>query len=152
MDTLSITVTGRIGDEPYVTTTRSGHPMVTLRLAVEVAPRTAGAEGKTRWYKVMAFGALADHAADSLHKGERVVVRADDMSTDTWLPDDGKPRGTVVLRAYDIGPSLVFDTATTGYTARKTASSAAGIPEQSPVPAEEQASPRVPAGATSGSA
>jgi single-stranded DNA-binding protein len=141
VDPVSVTVTGRLGDNPFTTTTRNGHPMTTLRLAVEIPPRGPGGDGTTRWDKVFAFGTLATNAAASLHKGARVVVRATDITTETWpAKDDGSPRAVAVIWACDIGPSLVFDTATTGYTTRQ-----AGA-DQPEVTTEERANREVLAG------
>jgi single-stranded DNA-binding protein len=145
VDPLTITATGRLGAYPEPGTTSAGKPRVTLRLAVEIPPRTPGADSRTRWYKVIAFGTLATFAAESLHRGDRVSVRADDMTTEAWANDAGELRSTAVLWAYDIGPSLVFDSATTG---RAAARAAVQMPAPAPVPAEEQANRRVLDGVT----
>jgi len=136
---ISATFTGRLGADPYLGETKAGKPLVALRLAVDVPPRTSQGETRTRWYKVMAFGTLATYTAQSLHKGDRVVVRADDITTDIWSTDDGTPRAATVVWAHDIGLSLVFDTAVSGYATRKAAGANSDVPPQAPTPAAEQA-------------
>ena len=60
MNPISITVTGRLGDDPRTFTTRDGTDGVELRLAVDLPSRSAGGDGITRWVKVTAFGLLAE--------------------------------------------------------------------------------------------
>ena len=60
MNPISITVTGRLGDDPRTFTTRDGTDGVELRLALDLPARGTGGDGITRWVKVTAFGLLAD--------------------------------------------------------------------------------------------
>lgn len=55
MNPISVTVTGRLGEDPHPFTTRSGTDGVELRLAIEIPARGAG-DSITRWVKVVAFG------------------------------------------------------------------------------------------------
>jgi single-stranded DNA-binding protein len=69
MNPISISVTGRLGDDPRTVTTRDGTDGVELRLAVDLPARGSG-EGITRWVKVTAFGVLAARTAASVRKGD----------------------------------------------------------------------------------
>jgi single-stranded DNA-binding protein len=71
---ISITVTGRLGDDPRPFTTHTGTPGVELRLALEVPSCTPGADSVTRWVKVIAFGPLAERTAASVGKSDRVLA------------------------------------------------------------------------------
>jgi single-stranded DNA-binding protein len=144
MNPIQISVTGRLGDDPRAFSTRDGSPGVELRLAVEV-PTRAG-EGITRWIKVTAFGHLATRTAESVRKGDRVVVQADDLIAESWTTDAGEARGRVTLRARDIAASMAFDSLRTGYATRKAARAAAANGEVTDLPAHEQAEARVLAG------
>ena len=86
MDPISITVTvtGRLGDDPRPFTTRDGTPGVELRLALDLPSRTPGGDSITRWVKVTAFGLLASRTAESVRKGDRVTVLADDFMAEAW--------------------------------------------------------------------
>ena len=86
MSPIAITVTGRLGDDPRTFSTREGTAGVELRLAVEVPGRTG--DSITRWVKVTAFGVLASRTADSVRKGDRVTVLADDLTAEAWLSTD----------------------------------------------------------------
>ena len=146
MDPISITVTGRLGDDPRPFTTRDGTAGVELRLAVEVPGR---GDTITRWVKVTAFGLLASRTAESVRKGDRVTVLADDFMAEAWAATGtGEPRARITLRAREIAASMAFDTLSTGYAARKAARLAAAHGEPTDLPAGEQAEVRVLRGVT----
>ena len=149
MDPISITVTGRLGDDPRPFTTRDGTPGVELRLALDLPSRTPGGDSITRWVKVTAFGLLASRTAESVHKGDRVTVLADDFMAEAWAATGtGEPRARITLRAREIAASMAFDTLHTGYAARKAARLAAANGEPTDLPAGEQAEVRVLRGVT----
>ncbi len=146
MNPIQITVTGRLGDDPRVFLTRDGSDGVELRLAVEMTARGAG-DSITRWMKVTAFGLLATRTAESIRKGDRVVVTADDLIAEAWTATtNGEPRGRITLRARDIAASMAFDSLRTGYAARKAARAAAANGMPTDLPAHEQAEASVLAG------
>jgi single-stranded DNA-binding protein len=125
MNPICVTVTGRLGDDPRVFTTRDGTIGVELRVAADLRARGSG-DGITRWVKVTAYGLLAERAAESVGKGDRVTVLADDLTAEAWAAaGNGEPRARVALRARDIGASMAFDTLRTGCAARKAARLAA---------------------------
>jgi single-stranded DNA-binding protein len=149
MNPISITVTGRLGDDPRKFSTRDGTDGVELRLAVEIPARSGAGDSITRWVKVVAFGVLATRTAESVLKGDRVIVTADDLLAESWLAKDtGEPRGRITLRARDIAASMTFDSLRTGFAARKAARLAAADGEPSDLPAHEQAEMRVLSGVT----
>jgi single-stranded DNA-binding protein len=149
MNPITVTVTGRLGDDPRTFTTRDGTAGVELRLAVDLPSRVPGGDGVTRWVKVTAFGMLAERTAASVGKGDRVTVIADDLMAEAWTStSNGEPRARVSLRAREIAASMAFDSLRTGYAARKAARLAAANGEQSDLPAEEQAEVRVLRGIT----
>ena len=57
----------------------------------------------------------AEHAAESLTKGSRVVVLGK-LQQRTWTAEDGSARSTVEVVAGELGPSLRWATATTTRT------------------------------------
>jgi single-stranded DNA-binding protein len=146
MNPITLTVTGRLGDDPRAFTTRDGTAGVELRLAIEIPGRDN--QNITRWIKVAAFGLLAAHTAESIGKGDRVTVTADDLTAESWLSADQQPRARVSLRARDIAASMAFDDLRTGYAARKAARAAAANGEPSDLPVSEQAEVQVLAGVT----
>ena len=148
MNPISITVTGRLGDDPRTFATRDGTDGVELRLALDLPARGSG-DGITRWVKVTAYGLLATRTAESVRKGDRVTVLADDLIAEAWTATgSGEPRGWVTLRAREIAASMAFDSLRTSYAARKAARAAAANGEPSDLPAGEQADLRVLRGVT----
>jgi single-stranded DNA-binding protein len=149
MNPITVTVTGRLGDDPRTFTTRDGTTGVELRLAVDLPSRVPGGDGITRWMKVTAFGMLAERTAASVGKGDRVTVIADDLMAEAWTSTaSGEPRARVSLRAREIAASMAFDSLRTGYAARKAARLAAANGEQTDLPAGEEAELRVLRGVT----
>jgi single-stranded DNA-binding protein len=150
---ITVTVTGRLGDDPRSFTTHDGTAGIELRLAVDLPPRSGGGDTVTRWIKVSAFGLLASRTAESVRKGDRVTVVAEDLLAEAWLSTDGeaRPRARVSLRAREIAASMAFDTLRTGYADRKAARWAAANGQPSDLPASDQADARVLAGVTASS-
>jgi single-stranded DNA-binding protein len=149
---ITVTVTGRLGDDPRSFTTHDGTAGVELRLAIDLPSRTGG-ESITRWVKVSAYGLLASRTAESVRKGDRVTVIAEDLLAEAWLStdDEARPRARVTLRAREIAASMAFDTLRTGYAGRKAARQAAANGQPTDLPAAEQADARILAGVTTSS-
>ena len=149
MNPITVTVTGRLGDDPRTFNTRDGSLGVELRLAIDIPSRIPGGDSLTRWVKVTAFGVLAERTAASVAKGDRVTVLADDLLAEAWAATgSGEPRARVSLRAREIAASMAFDTLRTGYAARKAAKAAAANGQPSDLPADQQAEARVISGVT----
>ena len=91
MNPITVPVTGRLGDDPRSFTTHDGTAGVELRLAIDLPSRTGG-ESITRWVKVSAYGLLASRTAESVRKGVRVTVIAEDLLAEAWLSTDDAGR------------------------------------------------------------
>lgn len=74
----TITITGNIATPPERKVTGGGVTITSFRLASSQRrydKATGGwIDGDTNWYTVSTFRGLAEHAYDSFHKGERVIV------------------------------------------------------------------------------
>jgi len=149
MNPIDVTITGRLGDDPRQFTTRDGTAGVELRLAIDLPSRVPGGDSITRWIKVTAYGLLASRTAESVRKGDRVTVLADDFTAEAWAATgSGEPRARITLRAREIAASMAFDTLRTGYADRKAARLAAANGQPNDLPAHEQAEAQVLAGVT----
>jgi single-stranded DNA-binding protein len=93
-----------------------------------VETRTSGSEGGLRKRTGRETGTApqpdpyvwrdqADHAADSLSKGSRVVV-VGRLQQRSWTAEDGSARSVVEVVAEELGASLRWVTATTTRTTR----------------------------------
>lgn len=144
MNDVHITVAGTVTDEPKSGRSPSGTDWIRLTIAIPV-PGTDRHERVTAWGHDM----VAIRAAESVRKGDTVIVRANGLRAEGWLGTDaeGKPKAfaRVTLQATSIGLSLEHDTAFSGRTLRN---SPAGIPAGAELPAAEQADLEVLAGVT----
>ncbi len=108
----TITITGLIGTTPRHIVTSEGLPITSFRLA---APRRRfdTQSGKwidtdSNWYTIVCFRQLATNTAQSLSKGDRVVV-VGKLRIREWETDDKK--GTnVEVEADAIGHDLTWGT------------------------------------------
>jgi single-strand DNA-binding protein len=109
----SITLVGRIGQEPELRATSKGD---VLNFTLATSERRRGADdtwsdGPTSWFRVTAWNDLARHAHASLHRGQQVIVRGVLTIREFQLEGGGKSR-TAELRATALGHDLRWGTTT----------------------------------------
>ncbi|SDP17322.1 single-strand DNA-binding protein [Pedococcus dokdonensis] len=108
-----ITVTGRMVADPESRTTKLGVPFAAFRLASTVRrlnTRTREYEdGGTSFYNVTAFRSLGANVANSLKKGEPVVVYGR-LRVNQWLRADDSHATSVEIDAYTVGHDLSWGT------------------------------------------
>jgi len=115
----SITVAGNLTRDLEHRVTDGGRSVASARLAVNRrVPDDRGGWRDTdpTFLNVTVWGPLADHAAESLHKGDRVVV-AGDLREEQWTDQHGLQRSTMVVHATEIAMSLKWG-AVTGFEKR----------------------------------
>jgi single-strand DNA-binding protein len=108
-----VAITGNLTDDPEVSFTPNGTAVANFRLAV--TPRVKDGEGwkdgETSFFRITAWRDLATHLADSLSKGDRVIVLGQ-LRTRSWEDkDSGERRSVVEVTAEEVGPSLKWATA-----------------------------------------
>jgi single-strand DNA-binding protein len=108
-----VTLVGNLCADPDLAVTPQGTPVATLRLAVtpRVRDGQGWADGPTSFYRVTCWRGLAEHAADTLTKGARLVVTGR-LRIRQYETDDGRRGQAAEVDADDLGPSLLFATAT----------------------------------------
>jgi single-strand DNA-binding protein len=94
-------------DDPEVRYTDSGIARASFRVAV-----SGRREQEPSFFTVIVWRDQAEHAAESLSKGSRVVV-VGRLQQRTWTAEDGSARSTVEVVADELGPNLRWATATT---------------------------------------
>jgi len=108
-----ITVVGRVVADPQSRTTRTGVPFAAFRLASTVrrVNRETGQyeDGGTSFYNVSAFRALGANVANSLKKGEPVVVHGR-LRVNQWMRADNSHATSVEIDAYSVGHDLSWGT------------------------------------------
>jgi single-strand DNA-binding protein len=110
-DTTTIVV-GNLTDDPEVRYTEAGIARARFRVAV-----SGRREREASFFTVVVWRDQAEHAAESLAKGSRVVVMGR-LQQRSWIAEDGSTRSTVEVLAEELGPSLRWATATTTRTTR----------------------------------
>jgi single stranded DNA-binding protein len=94
---------GRI---PELRHTEGGIARATLRVAV-----SGRREQEPSFFTVVVWRDQAEHAAESLSRGSRVVV-VGRLQQRTWTSEDGSARQAVEIVAEELDPSLRWATAT----------------------------------------
>lgn len=131
----AVTLCGNLTRDPELKYTPSGQAVCALGLAVNRRwqdRQTSEWKEEVSFFNLTAWGELGENVAESLHKGDRVVVFGD-LQQRSWENAEGEKRSTVEVKVNDLGPSLRWATSAT----TKTAKGAAG--ERAPHPAEAQA-------------
>lgn len=117
----SVTLIGGITKDLELRYTQSGLPNVTFGLAVSRRwqnRQTNEWEEATSFFDIVCWRELAEHAAESLNKGSRVIVIGQ-LQQRSWDTEDGQKRSKVEVLADEIGPSLRFATAQLNRAERK---------------------------------
>jgi single-strand DNA-binding protein len=117
MTEAAVSFAGNLTDDPEVRYTESGIARAVFRVAV-----SGRREQEASFFTVIVWRDQAEHAAESLSKGSRVVV-VGRLQQRTWTAEDGSARSTVEMVAEELGPSLRWATATPARPSRAAAGS-----------------------------
>jgi single-strand DNA-binding protein len=112
MTEASVSFAGNLTDDPELRHTEAGIARAMFRVAV-----SGRREQEASFFTVIVWRDQAEHAAQSLAKGSRVVV-VGRLRQRTWTAEDGGTRSVVEVVAEELGPSLRWATATTTRTTR----------------------------------
>jgi single-strand DNA-binding protein len=107
MTEASVSLAGNLTDQPEVRYTEGGIARTMFRVAV-----SGRREQEPSFFTVVVWRDQAEHVAQSLSKGSRVVV-VGRLQQRTWTAEDGSARSVVEVVAEELGPSLRWVTATT---------------------------------------
>lgn len=110
----TITLTGLVATTPRHLTTADGISITSFRLASSQRRFDRALDrwidGDTNWYTVSSFRALSENVAESVHKGDRVVV-VGQLRIRDW--GNGDSSGTTVeVEASVIGHDLTYGVST----------------------------------------
>jgi single-strand DNA-binding protein len=103
----TVSFAGNLTDDPEVRYTEGGIARATFRVAV-----SGRREQEASFFTVIVWCDQAEHAAQSLSKGSRVVV-VGRVQHRAWTAEDGSARSVVEVVADELGPSLRWATGTT---------------------------------------
>ena len=116
-----LTITGNLTGDPELRFTGTGTAVVAFTVAASrrVYDQATGQwqDGDTLFLRCSAWRELADHAAESLTKGTRVIVTGR-LKQRTYETTEGEKRTVYEVDADDVGPSLKWATAKIAKTSR----------------------------------
>jgi single-strand DNA-binding protein len=106
------TITGNLVDDPELRFTTTGTAVANLRVAVTQRVQHNGQwrDGETSFFKVNCWRDQAEHLADSLGKGDRVMITGR-LRQRSWETPEGDKRSVTEIEADEVGASLKFATA-----------------------------------------
>jgi single-strand DNA-binding protein len=107
--TAQVTIIGRLTKDPDLRFTPSGDAVASFSVAVNerIKDGNEWKDGEPSYYEVKAWRKLAEQTAETLTKGNRVVVTGK-MKIDKYEAKDGTTRYSTVVTADDIGKSILF--------------------------------------------
>lgn len=119
-----IAVVGNLTADPELRSTKNGRSVAGFTIAS--TPRTFDrqsnqwVDGDALFLRCSAWGDLAEHCANSLAKGMRVVAQGR-LTQHSWEDEQHQKRSSVELQVDEIGPSLRYATAQVAKSQRGTA-------------------------------
>ncbi|MFC4588623.1 single-stranded DNA-binding protein [Sphaerisporangium corydalis] len=131
----TITIIGNLTTDPELRFTGSGLAVAgfTVASTSRTFNRAAGAwdDGNTLFMRCSAWREMADHVAESLNRGARVIVTGR-LSQRSYETREGDKRTVVELTVDEIGPSLRFATAKPVKATRNGDASSPATPQSDP--------------------
>lgn len=109
----TITVVGNLTRDPELRYTTAGNAHARLGIAVNrrwFNKATNEYDEEVSFFNITAWGELAEHVADTVDKGNRVVV-VGRLEQRSWETDEGEKRSVVEIIADEVAPSLRWATA-----------------------------------------
>jgi single-strand DNA-binding protein len=109
----TITTEGNLTADPELRFTKTtGQAVCTIRLAVSSRRKNIDREYEDTapvFYEATCWGQLAEHLANSAHKGDRVLIHGT-THDEEWTDREGRSRVKHVLQVQAIGASLRYAT------------------------------------------
>src|SRR5512133_4136452 len=117
------TIVGNLVEDPELRFTNNGIAVTNLRVAVTQRIQQDGQrrDGDTAFLKVNVWRGQAEHLAESLTKGDRVMVTGR-LRQRTWETPEGEKRSVAEIEADEVGASLRFATAKVERASERTTS------------------------------
>lgn len=112
MSAISITVTGNLTGDPELKFTQTGSPVAAFTVASNERFKDAKGEwqdGPTSFVRVNAWRDLAEHVAESLAKGDRVIVSGT-LRQRNYETKEGEKRTVWEVAATEVGAALRYAT------------------------------------------
>jgi single-strand DNA-binding protein len=123
----TVTIVGNMTRDPELRYTAKGVPVTDFGVAWNTKDKDGNES--VSFFDVTCWRDLAEHVAESLSKGTRVVVYGR-IEQDTWENSDGEKRSKVKIVAEEIAPSLRWAVATVEKTTARKGAIDAPVPSE----------------------
>lgn len=138
-DDITMSAHGNLTADPELKTYNDGTGNETIIVSFSIANSPRQYNRNTRQYEngpttfitCKAFGALAKHVAQTLHKGDRVIVNGV-FSQREYTTQQGETRRVYELKAHDVAASLQWCTGVLTRVARNQNTNGQGAPQSDP--------------------
>jgi single-strand DNA-binding protein len=99
-----VTFKGRLGRDPEISFSGNGKAIAKMSIVTNARRMVDGAwqDVDTSWWRVTAFGDVAEQAGDELRKGDLVIVAGRIKIREWEDPKDGSKRSTPDVTADDV--------------------------------------------------
>ncbi len=124
----SVTIIGNVTRDPELRFTASGQATATFGMAVNrrwMNRQTNEWQEAVSFLNVVCWRELAENAAETLHKGTRVIVTGR-LEQRSWETQDGEKKSIVEIVADEVGPSLRWASASVTRNERRDGAGGAG--------------------------
>tara|TARA_Y100000590_G_scaffold259805_3_gene291845 strand:- start:244 stop:666 length:423 start_codon:yes stop_codon:yes gene_type:complete len=105
----TLTIVGNVVREPELKFLNSG--IALLRFSIADNQKKANGEEEAHFFDCVAWRELAENLAESINKGQRVIVHGK-LKQDRWDTPEGDKRSKVEITVETAGHCLKFQTAT----------------------------------------
>lgn len=98
-----VMIIGHLGRDPEMRYTPSGRPVATFSVAVSRSWNSSSGErrSETEWFKIVAWGNLAEICKKYLNKGQQVYIEGR-LQTRRWDDKEGQQRTSVEVVANEM--------------------------------------------------
>ena len=107
----TVTIAGNLTRDPDLRFTPTGRPTASFGVAVNNDWTDSAGERheSVDFFDIVVWGKLAENAAQSLAKGQEVLLSGR-LQYRSWETDEGDKRSKVEITATHVGPGLTFGT------------------------------------------
>ena len=116
----TVTLVGNVTDDPELRFTPSGAAVANFTVAVNRRYKNADGQWEDKldgFFRCNCWRDMAEHVAESLTKGTRIVVTGR-LQQRSWEDQEGGKRSAFEIQVDEVGPSLRWATATVQKTER----------------------------------
>jgi single-strand DNA-binding protein len=118
----TVTLVGNVTDDPELRFTPSGAAVANFTVAVNRRYKNADGQWEDKldgFFRCNCWRDMAEHVAESLTKGTRILVTGR-LQQRSWEDQEGGKRSAFEIQVDEVGPSLRWATATVQKTERTT--------------------------------